>query len=241
MQKQLKMRLPIFREIFKIWKYPPVLIRWQNDFFSNLFIQKCIRNNFSSISRIFSHNRGTLVFGSVLGVFSMKIWKWDCRFETKKSKNETTLKHLQSENDASIENLHQNDLQDSANTERIVFSPRASFSRHPQYIPAPSVYRYRRVYQAFRGTLNRAWPPVSVSIPSCSHADVPRLVTRNSDKNQKNFLLHKHISLKSASTHQEQSTLISVKITIFSNSTCAKDLEEPENDILSEIYLFRVF
>ena len=170
MQKQLKMRLPIFREIFKIWKYPPVLIRWQNDFFSNLFIQKCIRNNFSSISRIFSHNRGTLVFGSVLGVFSMKIWKWDCRFETKKSKNETTLKHLQSENDASIENLHQNDLQDSANTERIVFSPRASFSRHPQYIPAPSVYRYRRVYQAFRGTLNRARPPVCVSIPSCSHA-----------------------------------------------------------------------
>jgi len=239
MQKQLKMRLPIFREIFKIWKYPPVLIRWQNDFFSNLFIQKCIRNNFSSISRIFSHNRGTLVFGSVLGVFSMKIWKWDCRFETKKSKNETTLKHLQSENDASIENLHQNDLQDSANTERIVFSPRASFSRHPQYIPAPSVYRYRRVYQAFRGTLNRARPPVSVSIPSCSHARTamwPGIPTKIKKNSYYITVYHSNPHLLRISVNPHFS-----KKSNFFKFKRTKDLQCWQNDILSEINLFLIF
>ena len=142
------MRLPIFREIFKIWKYPPVLIRWQNDFFSNLFIQKCIRNNFSSISRIFSHNRGTLVFGSVLGVFSMKISKWHCRFKTKKSRNETALKYLQPENDLLIKNFQSKTLR-IQQIPGIVFSPRASFSRHPQYTPAPSVYRYRACIKLF--------------------------------------------------------------------------------------------
>jgi len=221
------MRLPIFREIFKIWKYPPVLISWQNDFFINFL-------NFQS-------QTGEDAF---LGVFwAFFPWKSENEIAVLKRKNQEMKLPSNTYNQRMMlkSRIFIKNLQDSANTERIVFSPRASFSRHPQYIPAPSVYRYRRVYQAFRGTLNRAWPPVSVSIPSCSHADVPRLVTRNSDKNQKNFLLHKHISLKSASTHQEQSTLISVKITIFSNSTCAKDLEEPENDILSEIYLFRIF
>jgi hypothetical protein len=88
------------------------------------------------------------VFRSDLGVFSMKIWKWHCRFKTKKWRNETTLQTLtirewcfNREFSSKTFRIHQ--------IPGIVFSPRASFSRHPQYTPAPSVSAYRACSKLF--------------------------------------------------------------------------------------------
>jgi hypothetical protein len=85
----------------------------------------------------------------------------------------------------------------------IVFSPRASFSRHPQHIPAPSVYRYRACSKLFAAPsiehepLSMRLEPLSMRLDPLMQSRTYRFVTRNSDKNQKKFLLHNHISLKS--------------------------------------------
>jgi hypothetical protein len=81
------MRLPIFQEIFKIWKYPPVLISWQNDIFSNFL-------NFQS-------QTGEDTFLRAIWAFFQ--WKSENDIAVLKRKNEEMkqpFKHLQSENDA---------------------------------------------------------------------------------------------------------------------------------------------
>jgi hypothetical protein len=55
-------------------------------------------------------------------------------------------------------------------------------------IPLPPPCPPTERVQAFRGTHNRARPPVSVSIPSLCHARTYRFVIRNSEKNEKKTL-----------------------------------------------------
>ncbi len=103
---------------------------------------------FHQFPRFSVTNDGRHVFGSVLGVFSMKIWKWHCRFETKKSRNETTPQTLTIREWCLNQEFSSKTLR-IQQIPGIVFSPRASFSRHPQHIPAPSVYRYRACSKLF--------------------------------------------------------------------------------------------
>jgi hypothetical protein len=78
----------------------------------------------------------------------------------------------------------------------------------PSVYPCPLRVPLPRVYQAFRGTLNRArtpcirLEPLSMRLDPLIVSRMYRFVARNSDKNQKKFLLHMHLSLESASTLQ---------------------------------------
>jgi hypothetical protein len=96
----------------------------------------------------------------------------------------------------------------------ILFSPRASFSRHPQYTPAPSVSAYRACSKLFAAPSiehDRLYPSRSPHAVTRAY----RFVTRNSDKNQKNFLLQEHLSLESASTPQISQPLFQQKFQFF--------------------------
>jgi hypothetical protein len=121
----------------------------------------------------------------------MKIWKWHCRFKTKKWRNETTLQTLTIREWRLNREISSKTIR-IQQTPGIAFSPRASFSRHPQYTPAPSVYRYRACIKLFAAPsiehdpLYPSRSPVSVSIPSCSHArtamwpGIPTKIKKNS-------------------------------------------------------------
>jgi hypothetical protein len=98
-------------------------------------------------------------------------------------------------------------------TPGIAFSPRASFSRHPQYTPAPSVYRYRACIKLFAAPsiererpVSVSNPSVCVSIPSLCHACTalwPGIPTKIKKNSYYICIYHsnRHLLFKSVSLH----------------------------------------
>ncbi len=120
---------------------------------------------FSAISWIFSHKRGKTRFWEWFGRFFNENLKMRLPFWNEKIKKwnyplTLTIRESCLNREFSSKTLR------IQQTPEIVFSPRASFSRHPQYTPAPSVSAYRACSKLFAAPSIERERPVSVSNPS---------------------------------------------------------------------------